>query len=150
MPCANRQVYIRSHHTDRQNKFNLQRDSLCAAILHGYRVHFNFLHNCFGKGGTKPLSLSFLQQSDTQSAPAAKNCISINLLGITNTPTCVWILKCLFCKERAKRFTYSLELFNDVVGIKGASIFMTKGICTPGSTAQTVISESHMRSVSLF
>lgn len=121
--------------------------SLCAAILHGYHVHFIFLHNCFGKGGGKPLS--FLQQSNAQSAPAAKNCISINL-SITNTPTCVWILKCLFCKECAKRFTYSLELFNDVVGIKGASIFMTKGICTPGSTAQTVISESHIRSVSLF
>ena len=31
--------------------------SLCAAILHGYHVHFNFLHNCFGTGGGKPLSL---------------------------------------------------------------------------------------------
>lgn len=60
--------------------------SLCAAILHGYHVHFIFLHNCFGKGGGKPPS--FLQQSNAQSAPAAKNCISINL-SITNTPTCV-------------------------------------------------------------
>lgn len=33
--------------------------SLCAAVLHGYHVHFNFLHKCFGKGGGKPLSLSF-------------------------------------------------------------------------------------------
>lgn len=85
MPCVIRQVYIHSHHTDIAEfatvAFAQQScmATICISIFYVITVEKE----------VKNLSLSFAQQSNAQFAPAAKNCISINLLSITNTPTCV-------------------------------------------------------------